>query len=409
MLIVLMPEQLPSPELPELPLYWWRLAADGRIVSSGHDTPSLLQQTFAGETLRLLAPAAAVSLLRVDMPARRAAAIRAALPFALEEQLSQELEEVHIVAGPRREDGRLLAAVLDRRLLAGWLAMLESAGLKPEALVPLSLLFEQYRQPDQVVLLPAPWPSVEQPVLAISPDQEVQLVERQLLELWLGRRLSQLDEGQRRLLLLGAESVLQGMSVDCERQIAEPAAADMWLQPMLGRSLPLNLMTAEFARRSGGQDLTRFKPLAIAAGVLLGLAWLQLAAEGWVLERERMRLTDAIDAVFDQTLPNSTRVRPVDQFQQLLQADTSGAAGGQLGPLLHDVMLALSEREGVTLKQLRANGAELEVELQLPSYADLEAVRESLGSRPGLREELQGADSAGEAVSARLRINRGES
>ena len=89
MLIVLLPEELQDDVEAAPEVYWWRLERDGSVQESGCDSLAQLRSRFAGQRLRALAPGTAVSLYRLDMPVRRTAAVRAALPFALEDQLSQ--------------------------------------------------------------------------------------------------------------------------------------------------------------------------------------------------------------------------------------------------------------------------------------------------------------------------------
>lgn len=406
MLIVLMPERLPAAGQDAAPLPWWQLDGDGMVAACGCDTLVLLGQKYPGMPLRLLAPAGSVALLRVDLPSRRPAAIRAALPYALEEQLSQELDEVHLVAGPRREDGRLLAAVVDRQLLQGWLELVTRAGMRATALVPVALLFERWRESQQLVLLPANWPQAEGALLALVPGQEAQLVESSLLGLWLPRTLAQLGEPAPDVVALGCDLSAAGLPAGVSLQ--QQTAVDMqhWLQPMRNK-VPLNLLTGDFAVREQSASWQRLRPLAWVAVLLLALGWLQLAAETWLLERQRMQTADAIDALFDTTLPGSTRVMPVEQFRQLLGASASNSQSKPgMGNLLYDVLDTLRQQPRVTLKQLRASGSELEMELELGSYAELEALREALVGRGTLQEQLQGADSAGESVSARLRVSR---
>lgn len=406
MLIVLMPERLPAAGQDAAPLPWWQLDGDGMVAACGCDTLVLLGQKYPGMPLRLLAPAGSVALLRVDLPSRRPAAIRAALPYALEEQLSQELDEVHLVAGPRREDGRLLAAVVDRQLLQGWLELVTRAGMRATALVPVALLFERWREPQQLVLLPANWPQAEGALLALVPGQEAQLVESSLLGLWLPRTLAQLGEPAPGVVALGCDLSAAGLPAGVSLQ--QQTAVDMqhWLQPMRNK-VPLNLLTGDFAVREQSASWQRLRPLAWVAVLLLALGWLQLAAETWLLERQRMQTADAIDALFDTTLPGSTRVMPVEQFRQLLGASASNSQSKPgMGNLLYDVLDTLRQQPRVTLKQLRASDSELEMELELGSYAELEALREALAGRGTLQEQLQGADSAGESVSARLRVSR---
>src|SRR5690554_3572657 len=111
MLIVLLPEPLLAAGLESPPLYWWRLGREGALLESGQDDLPALRKRYPAERLRLLVPATATNLYRVSIPVRRASAARAALPFALENQLGQKLEELHLIAGPHRANSHYVTTI----------------------------------------------------------------------------------------------------------------------------------------------------------------------------------------------------------------------------------------------------------------------------------------------------------
>lgn len=75
---------------------------------------------LVGETLAV--PTEYVVLAAVDLPLGRDAQRRQALPFAMEEHVSQPLDELHFALGRRIEGTTYLAAAIDRALMAEWAA-----------------------------------------------------------------------------------------------------------------------------------------------------------------------------------------------------------------------------------------------------------------------------------------------
>jgi general secretion pathway protein L len=150
------------------------------------------------------------------------------------------------------------------------------------------------------------------------------------------------------------------------------------------------------------------RPAIVAAGVLLAVFAAQFSLEWLTLARERDRLLVGIESVFQSSLPNSRMVQPVTQFRQVLEGNAPGSAEGG-GALLHEALAVVAQNGKANIKQFRATPAELEIELQLASFAELEALRAGLAAKPGLQETLQGADSGSEGVTARLKVSRRES
>lgn len=410
MLIVLLPEPSLTAGLESPPLYWWRLGREGGLLESGQDDLPALRRRYPAERLRLLAPATVTSLYRVSIPVRRASAARAALPFALEDQLGQELEELHLVAGPRRADGRYVAAVTEHRCMQEWMQLVEAAGWRADAMLPQASLHQDQTPERGLRIQPSPWPNGPSTVLVTSVDQEPVLIEQELLGFWLQQRLGQLDKDQRRVQLIGLTPEQLGIDADCE--IDSSAAGTSLEATLLASSQParsLNLLTGGYSSGMAAPPWRKLRPALVAAGALLAVLIAQQGIQTLVLNQEREKLQAQIDQLFDETLPRSRRVDPVTQFRQVLEGASGQAAADGMGVLLHDALAAVAAEGAAKILQFRATPAELELELSLPSFAELEKLRSQLAASAGLSESLQGADSDGEGVTARLRIQRNPS
>ncbi|PKM30166.1 MAG: hypothetical protein CVV07_07005 [Gammaproteobacteria bacterium HGW-Gammaproteobacteria-11] len=414
MLIVLLPECRQEEDLAQLPLYWWQLERDGQIVSQGQDALSTLKARFPTERLRALAPPMAVSLYRLVMPVRRAAAIRAALPFALEDQLSQDLEMLHCVAGPRRDDGLIAAAVIDDSRMQQWQAWIADSGWRLEALLPLPALHAEQPPASGLRVVPSPWPSAVPLALVTAQDQEPVLIESGLLGLWLKRRLADLPEAQKRVELRGysAESLGLGSEIEVLDFSGDDAAAggnavlQAGLTASLAASPALNLLSGPYAASMAAPPWRKLRPLMVAAGVVLAIVLAQVMVEWLTLSRERDRLVAGIESVFNSSLPNSRMTPfPAEQFRQVLSGAT-GTTQESGGGFLYEVLSAVKASAGAKVVQFRASPTELDIELQLSSFAELETLRANLAGNSGLSESLQGADSTPEGVTARLKISR---
>ncbi len=413
MLIVLLPDNLQPDQPDPAVMTWWRLDRDNRPVEQGENSLDELKSRFSGEKMRALVPAAAVTLYRVSIPVRRAAAVRAALPFALEDKMSQELEELHFVPGPRRPDDTFAAAVVEQESMQLWQTLFLEAGWRLEALIPLASLHVEDVPADTMRIYPSPWPGASPLVVVASADQEPAMVESGLLSFWLGRRLAERKTEQQQVQLIGLDPARLGIDQSLSVETLE-GESDRGLGALLTRAATLrpqmNLLSGPYSNGMATPPWRRMRPALIAAGVLLAVLAAQFAAEHIILSNERDRLYAEIDRVFDTSMPNARRVDPVAQFRQALEGSGNTANGQQgMGPLLHDVLAITRQGENNRIRQFRASPVEMEIEMQLQSFADLEAIRARLVEKEGLRETLQGADSGTEGVTARLKVERGGS
>src|ERR1700733_3855809 len=127
--------------------------AAGRIVTALRSAPlSAVTPQAAGRRICVLVPASDVLLTDAEVPAKSGARIQQIVPFALEEQVAEDIDSLHFAVG-RRVGGsaRIPVAVVSRALLDGWLGQLHAAGLSPECLYADSSLVPD--NPGQAVLV----------------------------------------------------------------------------------------------------------------------------------------------------------------------------------------------------------------------------------------------------------------
>ena len=115
------------------------IAVDNNGTRRGAPAGGSLQQAaedIGGRSVIVLVPATDVITTTVRIPIRGGARLRAALPFALEESLAEDVENLHFASGTRRDDGQLPVAVVSRETMEGWVADLAAVGIDPDQVVP---------------------------------------------------------------------------------------------------------------------------------------------------------------------------------------------------------------------------------------------------------------------------------
>lgn len=109
-----------------------------RMALLGHNGPFP-----SGATCIAFAPATMVAHFCLALPARNdGEAARAAL-YAIEDELAEPIEEVHLVLGARTGEGSSRHVyVVNRNVLTAWLEQLSKVGLDPERIIPEQCLFD---------------------------------------------------------------------------------------------------------------------------------------------------------------------------------------------------------------------------------------------------------------------------
>lgn len=362
----------------------------------------------------VLVPAVDVLLTRVSLPVRGSAKILRALPFALEEQIAEDVEALQFAAGPAASDGSIAAAVVDRERLEGWLAALSEAGLEPQAIcseaegapvVPnhLSWLLETdrcfVRSGDGVPV-----------VLEIGSIEEA---------LRYGPGFPGEAEAAKHLsVYLTAEARLKyGEQLEALR--ADVASLELRLLPdgvlphlaagVVTRD-PINLLQGPYATRTDADRL--WKPWRTAAALLAVLAVVMIGQEGlrlMQLKKEETRLEEAIAAAFQQALPGARMENPRVQVERRLAAlrGTGSAATESFLSALDALGGALTAAPGIQLEAISYRTGLLDLRLQAPDVDSIEQLRQAVARDGKFTATIQQANQRADGVEGRLQLSGG--
>jgi general secretion pathway protein L len=105
----------------------WTLAGDRLIINE------------PGGPATVLVPTEQVRLLAVDLPLANRAKRLAALPFAIEDQIAEPVESLHLALGEEVAPKRYLVGIVRHDVMARWTELADQAGLGHAAIVPDAL------------------------------------------------------------------------------------------------------------------------------------------------------------------------------------------------------------------------------------------------------------------------------
>lgn len=395
-------------EEPDAPLEWL-LGGAGEARSRQLRATAVEAASRVGSSrLVLLAPSEAVLLAEVALPGRNRQRLLQALPYAMEEQLIDDVEDMHFVLGQLAADGRYHAAAVNRARLGAWLAAAQEGGVHVDAVVP-----------DVLVLPFAPdtWTAFLEPgrVLvrtglhsgfAATPETAPVLLEHALT-----------DAAEHAPAVIRVYDAA-GSGGDYLRPVpSEPPLETLpygngllGLAAEHGTSAALNLLQGEFSPRARlRRRLRPWYPSAALAGALLLLQPAVFAYEHWQAAQRSQALQEAIEATYRQAFPDAQRVVNARAQMESRLNDLRSRAGGA-GSGFIDMLGAagpLLGADGVEITSLRYRRGELDVELLAADFQRLERLKDQLSEAAQWGIEIQSATSRDDQVQGRLLI-RGE-
>jgi general secretion pathway protein L len=397
------------------PVEWLVLDEHGnRIGAIQRDTLDAIAPQAAGRRVTVFVPTAAVTLTSATLPSQNAQRIAQALPFALEERLSEDIEDLHFAAGPVRADGSRTVAVVRHAAMDSWLAALADAGIKPDLLLPD--VFALPYKPDT-------WQIAAEPDsmcvridasagFAADMDMAATLLALKLEEAGADERpqavaICAADPDDPAAMAIAAVCAAAGIdNVDVEAlpdgSLLSSAAAG------ITASAGFNLLQGAYRPRSDWERRwRRWRPAAVlaAAWIVLVIAW--QGVDFYQLHRRDAALKAEIAKTFHQALPDVQRMSdPRAQMTSRLRA-LEGAGNGTSSPLFTILSalgdgLSASAATGVTA--LSYHNEIVELQLTTPDVKTLDDLRNQLAGATNFTVAIESANAAGKSVDGRLRI-----
>lgn len=394
LLIRLLPEDSDTAE--------WIVCADRKSPADAARGP-LNEAAKLGVRRRVvvLVPSEDVLLTRVNLQTRNRQQFAKAVPYALEDELAQDVEQLHFALGPRQADNSRPVAVCARARMDAWLEGLRAADITPHALLP------------DVFALPAgdTWNALledERAVVRIGAYHGWACDPAQLTDLLaLAIEEAQTPPASLTLYLCGHGGVqldTLGLALNPMRR-CPPALFAEGLDEKAG----INLLQGTYSSQDDiGHYLKPLRMTAVLAAIWLALQFVIMIGEYRDLARQDRKLITAIEQVYRDTFPNAQRIiNPRVQMEQRLAALRGNSADGADTGFLRLVAAsggAAGAISGVQIESLDYGDDRLDLILTATDLQSLEKIKQSL-QQAGLAARIESADTRGSTVNARLSIH----
>jgi general secretion pathway protein L len=398
------------PRTSEQAATWLVVDARGAPTGPPQSGPlSLAVPRAAGRRVCVLAPGADVLLAAPDVPHKAGARLQQLVPYALEEDLAENIDELHFAIGKRTADSlNTPVAVVARALLDEWLATLRAAGLEPEALYADSDLLPV--NPGQAVAL------LEEDVVSVRPPggSPVTLPADALGEaLEIAQSGADASAGARGLILYTGAAEWQRHSAQVEA--ARPRFDGIKVQLLTGGPLALfaqqlpagtatNLLQGSYAPTA--TRAVGLKAWRLAAMLLAGLVALHVAGktvELQVLKKRERQVDTSIRETFHQAMPGEVGALDARRRMEQRLLAARGAGGGLL-PALQALAQARDSAPGTSVQSLNFHSGSLEMKLSAPDASSLDRLSQSLRSN-GWAADLTGGSNVSSGYEGRIQVH----
>ncbi|MET0093048.1 MAG: type II secretion system protein GspL [Sedimenticola sp.] len=389
--------------------YRWYLPQAETCGEEGRGTLNELAEQYPQiRNLNLLAPSEDVSLFKLNIPNRNRTVLDKALPYALEERLAEDVEELHVIVLHREAPETVYAAVIKKSLMERWIKDADESGLTLNRIVPEVLALPRTDQAWHLVtdentsmIRTGPWSGVT--------------IDRTQIQSLKGRITEISEEKPDRLICWHPAADSPEIFSEIQ-QVNQPYERTRFYKIVTDGELysAINLLQGKYAKRSdSGWSPRRFLPAAVvlaSALVLhLGFSLYEISKLSSQVELQRASVEQQFRALF----PEINRIVDIEvQSRQALEKLKAGAGAAERGRFFQLLGLAgrtINARPDVQITSLSYDSGVLQLQISTKELVQLDTIRTEIEKHRDISVELVSATSNERGVSGRLRISTSQS
>jgi general secretion pathway protein L len=395
----------------------WMVADSDGTRRSNVAAGSLQQAAAAvgGRTIIVLVPSSELISTTVQIPARSASKIRAALPYALEENLAEDVEGLHFAIGNRQENNRLPVVVVAHDRMSAWLSRLREAGIEPEIVaaenhglpkIPgtLSMLV------DEDTIMFNDGANAEFVMQGVKPSDML------VIAGVLGEPQKDGVEKSGHLLAFCTHEQSERLSHDWIALRSELDSVDVNILPdgvlpklavTVAAGYGVNLMQGAYGKRTEYSSV--FKPWKMAAMLLLAFGAVSMASkvvDYYRLSQDEAALRAQFTAEYQQIRPDDTReiVDPRALVDSLRRSFGGSATNDVFLPGLRELGAALAANSAAKIEAISYRAGIIDLRLTSPDVPTLDKIQKAVSASGRFQASIQSTDQVADQINGRIQI-----
>ena len=396
------------------------IVVDDEGTRRGPPSAGTLTEASAGVQGRpviVLVPATEALTTVVDLPVRGGAKLLAALPYALEEHVADDVETLHFAAGEKRESGVRPVAAIARATLDEWLAVLDEAGIQPWKIIPET--YGLARIPGTMSVL------IDGDLVLFNDGEDLEFVLQGAKPsdalVAAGRLADRTDddapaEPSGHLVVYCDAADEERLSHDWIALRHELHSVDINLLP--DGALPrlavtvaggrgVNLLQGKYGPKADYGSWLR--PWSRAAVLLVGLVIVLFAAKGadyWRLTQEEAALQDQFTQAWQQIRPGNSEpvMDPVGAVNSIKRSLGATTATPVFLASLHELSNAMAQNASARVEAISYRAGVIDVRVTSPDVETVGNIQRAIDASGQFAASIQSTDRVADQINSRIQI-----
>ena len=381
---------------------WILLTNDDETANHGNIKLSNVASLIQDRKVIILLPIEDLFITTANVQTKNRKQLEKAIPYALEDDLAEDIEDLHFAIGQRNADGDIPVMVISKAKLDHLIDVLNSVNILPD-FITADIFGLNWNDKQWIACVE------DQHVIARTGQSNGFACEasdfKEFIQIASQDRtfVPEIIEVYRH----PDEDMLEITRVEnvYVHDSWEPACYIQGFQ----EDKCINLLQGMYAKADKTHKTIRpWKIAAALAAVWVGLSMAQVSIEYWKLNRVNEKLDADIEQVFRRTFPEvknvvNARVQMEQRIKELTSTGDS-SKGTDFLKLLHHSGYELNKDKNTSIKAMQYNGKELSLDLNAGDIQVLENVKTKLLSKK-INAELKSADSVDNKIHARMLVS----
>ena len=386
---------------------WIKLDEDGVPLTRGAEARLEQVATITQNAhLIVLLPLQQMLLTSVNTRARKAKHLQKAVPFALEDEVADEIENLHFALGPRYGENDYPVAIIEKNSLDIILEKLADAGLYPD-LLTADVFGLPFREGTWTILV-----ENERALVRTGKFQGFTIDLHNFQQI-LTSSLRQAETTPAELNIYRCDddsSVLKKISLPINANELDDCPPGLFADG-LDENECINLLQAGYQKKD--KKHRQFAPWKVAAmlfGVLIGLSVFSVIIDHARFNKQEKTLNEKIVQVMRMTFPDmqnvsadSARTKMEARLRNFTAISSQNASFMELLAMSGESMKQSGQ---VSIKNMSYRDGKLNLNVNSPDIQVLDKVKQTLNSKNYVAD-IQSANTKGSLVEAQLVITKG--
>lgn len=379
----------------------WQYVENGQLAGP-HREGRLADARRAAQGVQVivLIPAEEIFLVQMPLPGKNRKKLLKAVPYAVEDQLVEETDNLHFALSSHADNGKYVVAAVEHRMIEYWDKTIKAAGIRADMLIPdASALVDG--SADWTVLMEARRALVRTPLGVFATD--INMLPVMLNNVW-----QQAGENRPAHVTVydcsraAHMTTLRALTSDIEYEVIDCAQGVFGiLAAHFDPRRCVNLLQGEYEREKNiSKHLKVWIPTAILFAVWLGSQMVLSVFEYLDLSSRNQLLSKQMQDVYKSAFPGEKAPAPgyersamESRLKDLLKRQ--GKSAGSVQEMMVKVAPILKNTQGITINGMRYLNGALEIEMVIAQSSEIDPLKTRLATQTGWDVSQQASTDKG--------------